>query len=92
MPESDPQTKFRTLSLSGDRQKHPRRGYIRSDANHRQCEWSFEVLSEQPKVGLVTIMTADGPLRVAINRVDATSLLQKLQLFLADWPEDQQQS
>ena len=64
------------------------KGYIQSNASHRGCEWSFELLSEQPKVGIVTVMTADGPLHVALNRPDAMRLLQMLQLFLADWPEE----
>lgn len=70
-------------------QQRPLAGYIRSNANHRGCEWSFELLSERPKVGIVTVETADGPLHVALNRTDAANILQKLQLFLADWPEDQ---
>jgi hypothetical protein len=69
--------------------RRPRIGYIRCNANHRGCEWSFEVLSEQPRVGIVTIMTNDGPLHVALNRADAMNIQQKLQLFLQDWPEDQ---
>ena len=68
--------------------QEPIAGYIRADANHRGCEWSFEVLSEQPKVGIVSIATADGALNVALNRADAENVLQKLQLFLADWTDD----
>jgi len=63
-------------------------GYIRADANHGGCEWSFEVLREHPKVGIVSIMMADGSLNVALNRADAENVLQKLQLFLADWTDD----
>lgn len=87
MPESHPPSK--SLTLPSDRENRPRRGYIRSNATHQLCEWSFEVLSEQPKVGIATILTGDGPLKVAMNRKDAVSILQKLQLFLAEWPEDQ---
>lgn len=68
--------------------QQPIAGYIRADANHRGCEWSFEMLSEQPKVGIASIMTADGALHVALNRADAEDILQKLQLFLTDWKDD----
>ena len=81
-----------TLTPKSERENRQRRGYIRCNANHRGCDWSFEVLSEQPRVGLLTIMTADGPLHVALNRADAVNVLHKLQLFLADWPDDQAKS
>lgn len=68
--------------------QQPIAGYIRADVTHRGCEWSFEILSEQPKVGIVSIATADGSLHVALNRADAENVLQKLQLFLAEWPDD----
>jgi hypothetical protein len=89
MPESDHRSKFPPVSTPSDREDRPLEGYIRSRATHVECEWSFEVLSEQPRVGVVTIMTEDGPLNVGLNRSDAMNLLRKLQLFLEDWPEDQ---
>jgi hypothetical protein len=67
-------------------------GYLRSDATHTGVKWMFEVLSEHPRVSLATILTADGPLHVGLNRPDAVNLLRKLELFLLDWPEDQKKS
>jgi hypothetical protein len=72
--------------------QRPRAGYIRSDATHKQCEWIFEVWSEEPRVSGITILTGDGPLHVGLNRADAMNLAQKLRLFLLDWPEDQAKS
>jgi hypothetical protein len=67
-------------------------GYVRSGATHIQAEWSFEVLSDQRKVGVATIMTEDGAVYIGLNRVEAERLLQTLQLFLRDWPKDQGKS
>jgi hypothetical protein len=66
--------------------------YIRCNATHIGVEWTFEVLSESPRVSVATIMTDDGPLHIGLNRTDALRLAQKLQLFLSDWPEDQRTS
>jgi hypothetical protein len=86
MPESRRPT---TLSLPSDEKKKQRTGYVRSGVTHIGSEWSFELLSEEPKVAVATIMTADGPVEVGLNRAQATTLHQQLGLFLLDWPEDQ---
>jgi hypothetical protein len=90
MPEAPKPTK--TLTTKADMENRQRTGYVRSNATHRGCEWLFEVLSEEPRVGIVTILTGDGPLHVALNRPDAVRLQQKLQLFLENWPEEQLKS
>jgi hypothetical protein len=64
-------------------------GYVRCNATHIAADWSFEVLNEEQRVGLATIETDDGPIHIGLNRPDAKRLLNQLQLFLADWPEDQ---
>jgi hypothetical protein len=78
-----------TLSLPSDRAQKQRTGYVRSGATHIETEWSFDMLSEEPKVAVVTIWTGDGPVEVGMNRAQATTLHQQLGLFLQDWPEDQ---
>jgi hypothetical protein len=67
-------------------------GYIRCGQPHIGVVWKFELLDEEHKVGIVTIETEDGSLQIGLNRLDATSLLNKLQLFLLDWPSDIQPS
>jgi len=89
MSESQPPPKSLSQSNKGER---PRSGYVRSLVTHIGTEWSFEVLSDDNKVGLVTIQTGDGPVYIGVNRTEATNLVQKLQLFLQDWPKDQLKS
>lgn len=60
---------------------------MRCDATHIGTEWQFEILSEKPPVAVATIVTADGPVHVGLNRQEAQALAQKLQLFLIEWPE-----
>jgi hypothetical protein len=62
-------------------------GYLRCDVLHIGIGMQFEVLSEQPKVALVTIEAGEGPVQIALNRKDAVRLVQTLELFLKDWPE-----
>jgi len=81
-----------SLSAAGDRQKIPRPGYVRSQATYIETEWNFEVLSDDQKVAIATIQTVDGPVHIGLNRKEAKTLLQKLQLFLQDWPQDQLKS
>jgi hypothetical protein len=88
MPESHHPS---TLSSKSDPQK-ARIGYVRSLVTHIETESSFEVLSDERKIAVATILTNDGPVRIGLNRGEAKSLVQKLQLFLRDWPEDHQRS
>jgi hypothetical protein len=81
-----------SLNAAGDQQNTPRPGYVRSEATHIGTEWSFEVLSDDQKVAIATIQTGDGVVHIGLNREEATTLLQKLQLFLQDWPKDQLKS
>jgi hypothetical protein len=67
-------------------------GYVRSRVTYLGCEWQFEVMDEKELTAIVDIDTADGPISVGLNRQDAESLLQKLTLFLQDWPENQAKS
>jgi hypothetical protein len=87
MPRSRPPTKTPTPESEGENRS--KRGYVRSQATHIGTEWGFEVLSDDRKVAIATIWTGDGPVHIGLNRVEATNLVQKLQLFLHDWPEDQ---
>jgi hypothetical protein len=86
MPESPKPTK--TLTTKADAQNRPRQGYVRSGVTHIGCEWTFEVVSEEPRVGVVTIETQDGKIEIGLNRRDAVHVQQKLQLFLEDLPEE----
>lgn len=88
MPESRPPS---TLSSKSDPQK-ARTGYVRSLVNYIGTEWYFEVLSDEPKVAIATIVTNDGPVHIGLNRAEAKNLVQKLQLFLQDWPQDHPKS
>ena len=81
-----------SLNLAGHREDIPRPGFVRSQATHIGTEWSFEVLSDEHKVAVATIETGDGPVHIGLNRAEATRLVQKLQLFLQDWPKDQAKS
>jgi hypothetical protein len=83
---------MKTLSLPSDREKKQRTGYVRSGVTHIGTEWSFDMMSEEPKVGVVTILTSDGSIEVGINRAQATTLHQQLDLFPRDWPQDQPSS
>jgi hypothetical protein len=67
-------------------------GYVRCGVTHAGCDWNFEVLSERPRVAIVTITTNDGLIDIGLNRADAEGLVRTLQLFLAEWPEDQASS
>jgi hypothetical protein len=67
-------------------------GYVRSRVTYIDCEWQFEVMDEKVRTAIVDIETADGPVSVGLNRQAAQDLLQKLTLFLQDWPEDQAKS
>jgi hypothetical protein len=67
-------------------------GYVRSEVTHIDVEWRFEVMSEDPRVSLLTIETEDGPVNIGLNRYRATELERQLRLFLLDWPEDQAKS
>jgi hypothetical protein len=88
-----PQSRFPpSLNSAGQRPDIPKAGYVRSRATHLETEWRFEVLSDDHKVAFATIETADGPVHIGLNREEATTLLQKLQLFLLDWPKDQLKS
>lgn len=64
-------------------------GYVRCRVTYIGCVWKFEVMDEKERVAIVDIETGDGPVSVGLNRQDAEDLLQKLTLFLQDWPEDQ---
>jgi hypothetical protein len=77
-----------TLSLPSDRKKKPRTGYVRSSEPHIGTEWRFEVWSEEQKIALVSILTADGPVQVALNRAELEILWRNLEAFLLGWPED----
>lgn len=66
----------------------PIEGYVRCGVLHRNTEWKFEVLGMSPAVGVLDIETADGIVSIALNRVHAIDLQQKLQAFLAEWPKD----
>jgi hypothetical protein len=46
-------------------------------------------MSEQPKVAIATITLDEGAVDIGLNRGAAEDLVQKLQLFLQDWPKDQ---
>jgi hypothetical protein len=81
-----------SLSMAGDKEKIARSGYVRTGAVHIGTEWSFEVLSDDQKIAVVTIMTGDGPIEIGLNRAESTILEQKLRLFLEDWPRDQGKS
>jgi hypothetical protein len=64
-------------------------GYVRCGVTFLDVDWQFEVMSEEQKVLIVTLATPDGPVDIAMNRIDAMNIAQRLQLFLADWPLDQ---
>jgi hypothetical protein len=81
-----------SLNAAKDQQNTPRPGYVRSEATHIGTEWTFEVLSDDQKVAIATIQTGDGAVHIGLNQEEATTLLQKLQLFLQDWPRDQLKS
>jgi hypothetical protein len=88
-----PQSRFPpSLNLAGQRPDIPKAGYVRSGTRHTGTEWKFEVLSDDHKVAVATIETADGPVQIGLNRAEATKLQLKLQLFLQDWPKDQLKS
>jgi hypothetical protein len=88
-----PQSRFPpSLNSAGQRPGIPKAGYVRSQATHLETEWHFEVLSDEDKVAVVTIDTADGPVHIGLNRAEATTLLQKLRLFLQNWSKDQPKS
>lgn len=63
-------------------------GYVRSGATYVGTEWNFEVLSERPKVVLAAIMTADGLVQIGLSRAEVVNLTRKLQLLLANWPDE----
>ncbi len=81
-----------SLSAKGNRDDIPRPGYVRCRATHLDSEWRFEVLSDDQKVAVATIETADGPVHIGLNRDSAEMIQQKLQLFLLDWPKDRAKS
>jgi hypothetical protein len=88
-----PESRFPpSLSQLGNKEDKPRSGYVRSRATHIGTEWNFEVLSDDQKVVVATIMTADGPVHIGLNRAEAIKLQQTLQLFLQEWPQDQAKS
>ena len=78
-----------SLNAVGRKPDRPKPGCVRSTVTHIGSEWTFEVLSDDSKVAVATIQTADGPVHIGLNREEAISLQQKLQLFLQDWPKDQ---
>ena len=63
-------------------------GYVRSGPAFFETTWSLEILSEDNKVAVATIQTADGPVYIGLNQSEAAALAQKLQLFLTKWPKD----
>jgi hypothetical protein len=67
-------------------------GYVRCGVTHIGCEWRFEVMDEKERVAIVDIETEDGQISIGLNRPAAEDLLQKLTLFLQDWPEDRAKS
>jgi hypothetical protein len=67
-------------------------GYVRCGVTHIQCEWHFEVMDEKVRTAIVDIETEDGQMSVGLNRPYAEGLLQKLTLFLQNWPEDRAKS
>jgi hypothetical protein len=89
MPQSRPPS---TLSLPSDREKKQRTGYVRCGVTYIRTEWKFDILSDERKIAIAEIWTADGRIDIGLNRIEAESLLQKLQLFLQDWPADQLKS
>lgn len=67
-------------------------GYVRCGVTFVEADLNFEMLANEPKVAVLTLETIDGNVDVGLNRRDATALLQKLQLFLDDWPEESKPS
>jgi hypothetical protein len=61
-------------------------GYVRCGVLFAGVDWQFEVMSEEQKLLVATIVTRDGPVDIALKREDAEVLLQRLKLFLADMP------
>jgi hypothetical protein len=70
----------------------PISGYVRCGVTFLEADWQFELMSDQEKVAIASITVEDGSVDVGLNRTAATRLLQKLELFLQDWPEDQRSS
>ena len=70
----------------------PIRGYVQCGVTYTTGEWRFEVLNEQERIAIVDIETPDGTISIGLNRPDAEDVLQKLTLFLQDWPENQARS
>jgi hypothetical protein len=70
----------------------PISGYVRCGVTFLEADWQFGIMSDQEKVAITTITVDDGSIEVGLNRISATSLMQKLELFLQDLPEDQRSS
>jgi hypothetical protein len=90
-----PQSRFPTSLALIQKKKPdqtPKNGYVRSQATHIDAVWSFEILSDDQKIAVVTIETVDGPVHIGVNRSRAEDLFHQLQLFLENWPKDRQKS
>jgi hypothetical protein len=84
MPQSHPPS-----TVSSPAAKIPKTGYVRCEVIHISAKWNIDILSDEPKVAVLELLTLDGRIDVGLNRAETESLLQKLQLFLRDWPVDQ---
>jgi hypothetical protein len=51
------------------------------------AQWRIDILSDERNVAVVELLTMDGRVDVGLNRAETENLLQKLQLFLQDWPD-----
>ena len=68
--------------------KEPMDGYVRCGMIHLGAHLKVDVVNETAQTTLLTVVVDDGPLHIALNRRAAESLLQTLELFMTDWPED----
>jgi hypothetical protein len=64
----------------------PKPGYVRCGVLFLGVDWQFEVMHEERKLLIATIVTPDGPIDIGLKREDAKVLARQLRLFLADQP------
>jgi hypothetical protein len=84
MPQSRPPS---ALGSPSGRSKIPKTGYVRCGVLHMGAQWRIDILSDERNVAVLELLTMDGRVDVGLNRAETENLLQKLQLFLQDWPD-----
>ena len=63
-------------------------GYVRCGVTFAGADFGLQILATKPSVALFTVETMDGNVDIGIRRGEAADLLQKLKLFLQEWPDD----